>query len=104
MPTGFPDLTPEQVKAFIDGIGGSTSIDVADPILNPGMIIDNPKAVYDKLNQNAYVADLNRPDSPFEDGLANTASLGLYQQDFSTADYDIANGQWNNIEYTLGKI
>jgi hypothetical protein len=57
MPTGFPDLTPEQVKAFIDGIGGSTSIDVADPILNPGMIIDNPKAVYDKLNQNAYVAN-----------------------------------------------
>jgi hypothetical protein len=57
MPTGFPQITTEQVKEFVDGLGDSLGVDVADPILNPGMIIDNPKAVYDELVSNAYATD-----------------------------------------------
>ena len=57
MPTGFPQITTEQVKEFVDGLGDSLGVDVADPILNPGMIIDNPKAVYDELVSNTYATD-----------------------------------------------
>jgi hypothetical protein len=57
MPAGFPQITPEQVKEFVDGLGDSLGVDVADPILNPGMIIDNQKAVYDELVSNAYATD-----------------------------------------------
>jgi len=57
MPAGFPQITTEQVKEFVDGLGDSLGVDVADPILNPGMIIDNPKAVYDELVSNAYATD-----------------------------------------------
>jgi len=57
MAAGFPQITPEQVKEFVDGLGDSLGVDVADPILNPGMIIDNQKAVYDELVSNAYATD-----------------------------------------------
>jgi hypothetical protein len=57
MATGFPNITPDQIKALVDGLGESLGVDVADPIINPGMLIDNQKAVYDELVSNAYATD-----------------------------------------------
>lgn len=57
MSTGFPTITPEQVKQVVDGLMGEIRVDPVDPILNPGMIIDNQKAVYDELVSNAYATD-----------------------------------------------
>ena len=57
MSTGFPNITPDQIKTLVDGLGESLGVDVADPIINPGMLIDNQKAVYDELVSNAYATD-----------------------------------------------